>query len=59
MNPVLIILIILILAAIWFLASFLYKPLGKLVHGIWKEAVDTMNENDEENKEKDKEKGEM
>lgn len=59
MNPVLIILIVLVLVAIWFLASFLYKPLGKLVHGIWKEAVDTMNENDEENKEIKEEKGEM
>ena len=54
MNPALLILIMLLLIAIWFLASFLYKPLGKLVHGIWKEAIDTINENDEENKEREK-----
>lgn len=53
MNPALLILIILLLIAIWFLASFLYKPLGKLIHSIWKDAIDTMNENDEENKKRE------
>ena len=55
MNPALLILVILVLIILWFLLSFLYKPLGKLVHSIWKDAVDIINENDEENKE---EKGE-
>lgn len=52
MNPALLILIVLILVVLWFLLSFLYKPLGKLVHGIWKDAVDIINEDDEKSNEK-------
>ena len=52
MNPALLILIILILIVLWFLLSFLYKPIGKLIHGIWKDAIDIINEDDEKNNEK-------
>ena len=52
MNPALLILIILILIILWFLLSFLYKPLGKLVHSIWKDAVDIINEDDEKSNKK-------
>ena len=48
MNPALLILIILILIVLWFLLSFLYKPLGEMVHSIWKDAVDIINEDDED-----------
>ena len=52
MNPALLILIVLILVVLWFLLSFLYKPLGKLVHSVWKDAVDIINEDDEKSNEK-------
>ena len=45
--------IIAILAAIllWFLLSFMFKPLGKLGHRLYQDAVDAINEDDEnENK---------
>lgn len=49
--PAFYILVILALVAFWFLASFLFKPLGKLGWRIWKDAADAINEEDKENKE--------
>ena len=49
--PVFYILVILAAGLLWLLASSVYKPLGKLVHRILQDAVDAMNEDDEnENK---------
>lgn len=51
MNPVLIILVILGAVALWFLSSFLFRPLGDLIAKIWQDAVDEINKNEDEEKE--------
>lgn len=48
MNPVLIFLILLATFVLWFLLSFVFYPLGKLVYRIFKDAVDEINRKDEE-----------
>lgn len=49
--PVFYILIFLAAILLWFLLSFMFKPLGKLGHRLWKDAKDAMSEEDEnENK---------
>ena len=53
MNPVFIILVILAVIVLWFLLSFVFFPLGKLIYRICKDAIDEMNrEENEEEKEK-------
>lgn len=49
MNPVFIFLVILGAVIIWFLLSFVFYPLGKFLYRIYKDAVDEINreENDE------------
>ena len=49
MNPVFIFLVILGAVIIWFLLSFIFYPLGKLIYRIFKDAVEEINkkENDE------------
>lgn len=56
MNPVLIILVLLLAVVLWFLLSFLFYPLGKIVNRIFKDAVDEINREDKENDEKGEEK---
>lgn len=54
MNPVFIILVILGLVLLWFLLSFAFIPLGKLIYRIGKDAMDEMNKEElKEEKEKD------
>ncbi len=50
MNPVFFILIILGAIALWFLLSFVFFPLGRLLYRIWKDAVDEINKNDKKHK---------
>ncbi len=52
MNPVFIILVILGAILLWFLLSFVFIPLGKLVYKVVKDAIDIMNK-DENKKEKE------
>jgi hypothetical protein len=49
--PVFYILIILAAALLWFLLSFMFKPLGKLVHRLWKDAKDAIDEEDKNKEE--------
>lgn len=49
MNPVFIILILFAAIVLWFLLSFAFIPLGKLVCKVVKDAIDIMNK--DENKE--------
>lgn len=49
MNPAFIILVILGAILLWFLLSFVFIPLGKLVYKVVKDAIDIMNK--DENKE--------
>lgn len=53
MNPAFAILVVVGLVALWFLLSSIYKPLGKFIYRIGKDAVDAMTE--EENEKGDKE----
>ena len=51
MNPAFAILVILGCIAVWFLASALYKPIGRFIHRIGKDAIDELTEEDKEEKE--------
>ena len=53
MNPVFIFLVILAAAAAWFLLSFVFYPLGKIVYQIWKDAVDEIKRKDESEEKKE------
>ena len=48
MNPVLMFLIFLAAFVLWFLLSFAFYPLGKLVYRIFKDAIDEINRKDKE-----------
>ena len=47
--PVFYILVVLALGLLWLLLSSLYKPIGKLGHRLWKDAKDSMTEEDKNN----------
>lgn len=51
MNIAFYILVILAATALWFLCSFLFKPLGKFFTKIFKDTKDIINEQDEKEKE--------
>lgn len=53
-NPILIILILLAGVLLWILCSFLYIPIGRIIHRIARNAIDEMNKNDNENEQKEK-----
>lgn len=42
--PVFYFLVVLCLVLLWFLLSWVFKPLGKLVYRLWKDAKDAINE---------------
>lgn len=50
MNPALGIIVILVCIAVWFLASALYKPIGRFIHKIGKDAIDELRDEEEEEK---------
>ena len=52
MNPAFIIILILICVAVWFLASSLYKPIGRFVGGIGDDAIKELKDVDDEGEEK-------
>lgn len=54
MNPVFIILIIASGILLWFLLSFAFKPLGKVLIRLWIDASDSINKDNKKNKEKEK-----
>ncbi len=52
MNPALGLIVIIVCIAVWFLASALYKPIGKFISKIGKDAIDELqSEDDREDKE--------
>lgn len=55
MNPVFVFLVILGAVILWFLLSFIFYPLGKLIYRFYKDAVDEINR-DETNETKKDEK---
>lgn len=57
MNPALIIIVVICCVGLWFLASGLYKPIGKFIHKIGKDAIDNLideevNKNNDDEREK-------
>ena len=48
--PVFYILVFIGAILLWFLLAFMFKPLGKLGHRVWKDTVDAINEEENENK---------
>lgn len=51
MNPALLIILLIVAVVLWFLLSFLFKPVGKLTYRVYKDAVDEINKNDDEKQE--------
>lgn len=56
MNPAFVIIILLVAILLWFLLSFVFYPLGKLIFRIGQDAIDEMNREDKEKEEDKKEK---
>lgn len=52
MNPVFVLIVISAVVAAWFLLSFAFRPIGRFIYRIWKDAVDEINKNDESEEEK-------
>ena len=48
MNPAFILIVAIVLIALWFLLSALYKPIGKLFGKIYDDAIKELTEEDEE-----------
>ena len=48
--PVFYILVFIAAILLWFLLAFMFKPMGKLGHRVWQDAVDAINEEDNKNK---------
>ncbi len=44
--PVFIFLVFALAAVLWVLLSFAFRPLGRLVSRVWKDAMDAMDEED-------------
>lgn len=53
MNPAFVILVLLGVVILWFLLSFAFMPFGRFLYRIWKDAIDEMNKDDKEGKEKE------
>lgn len=47
MNPALLIIIVIAVISLWFLISWLFKPMGKFVYKIGKDTIDIINDTDE------------
>ena len=58
MNPVFIILVILGALLLWLLLVSLYEPIGKLCCKLWEDAMDTMSDKDNTDKESEEKKHE-
>ena len=50
--PAFIFLVILGAIALWFLLSFAFRPFGKFIYRIWKDAIDEINRKDESEEER-------
>lgn len=51
MNQIMLLIVVLIAVAIWFLLAFIYKPLGRIIFRIWNDAISEIKNNEEkENK---------
>ena len=50
MNPAFVFLVILCTVLLWFLSAFVFYPLGRFLHKLWKNANDEMNRDDKNEK---------
>ena len=48
MNPALGIIAFIVCIAVWFLASALYKPIGRFIHRVGKDAINELKDKEEE-----------
>lgn len=48
MNPAFAVIVVLACIAFWFLASALYKPIGRFFHRIGKDAIDELTDEEKE-----------
>ena len=53
MNPVFVFLVLVGAVVLWFLLSALFYPFGRFLHGIWKDAADEINREDQNKEKKD------
>lgn len=53
MNPAFVFIVIGAAVVTWFLLSFAFRPVGKFIYRIWKDAVDEINKNDESEEKKE------
>lgn len=51
MNPALGLIVVIVCIAVWFLASALYKPIGRFISKIGKDAIDELKNEDDKEKE--------
>lgn len=51
MNPAFILLVLLGAVVVWFLLSFAFRPIGRFIYRIWKDAVDSIKKEESEEKE--------
>lgn len=58
MNPAFIIILIIAVVVLWFLLSFLFRPMGKFTYRIYKDAVDEMNKTENDKKQEGNQKNE-
>ena len=56
MNPAFVIIVFLIAILLWFLLSFVFYPLGKLIFRIGQDAIDEINREDKKENKDEKEK---
>lgn len=54
MNPAFLIIMFLLCIIIWFMASGIYKAIGKFIYRIGKDSIDAMTEDDDAVKDKSK-----
>lgn len=55
MNPAFVILVLLGAVVIWFLLSFVFIPLGKFVHRIYKDAINQMEQDNNKQQKNERE----
>lgn len=54
MNPIFIFLVVVAAVLLWFILSFVFAPLGRLVYRLWKDAMDEINKEYKTKEEKEK-----
>ena len=56
MNIVFYLIIVLLLVFLWFMLTFLFKPIGRYIHRLLKDTKEILQEEDKESSNEEKEK---